>query len=106
MLWDQSLLELVTDREVVPTERWRDEPFGDQPTFVLDACEPLDRFVVEGLQVPRSLRKGLAVDVLLWFVNPGFELTSKQAGTAKGITTIFEGIREELAKKIPIVVIP
>ena len=46
--------------------------------------------VVEGVQVPRALRKGMAVDVVIWLERPYVTQTPEQAIMAKGCRTVFD----------------
>lgn len=62
--------------------------FKDYPDHVLEALQGVPRFVVAGMQVPRILRKGLEVDVLVWVNTPRESLTVKQGGFSKGARTI------------------
>lgn len=72
---------VVTDRPIVETDTWKREPWDAQPELVIAACAQLDRFVVEGVQVPRALRKGLQVDCLLWLVKPVADQSKRQVAT-------------------------
>lgn len=59
-------------------------------------------WVIEGVAVPRALRKRLAAspdrpcDVLVLLSNPWEQLTSGQIAMGKGIRTVLEQIRPEL----------
>lgn len=53
---------------VVHTDDWRESPWDVQPAEIMLALEALPRrtpFVIEGVQVPRLLRRGLRVDALV-----------------------------------------
>lgn len=91
---------LPLDREVIHTDMWMQTPWADQPRCIIEACETLPRFIVEGVQVPRALRKGLQVDALIWLLRPGVAQSPAQVAMGKAITTVFEGIRAQLT--IPI----
>jgi hypothetical protein len=99
-----TYVEGVTDREVIHADLWKGEPFEEQPNFIIAACAPFDRFIVEGCQVPRALRKGLEVDCLIWLARPVAERTPKQVAFGKGVETVFESIREKLT--VPVFVCP
>jgi hypothetical protein len=103
-----TLVEGVNDREIVHTDVFKDEPWDAQPDLIIAACAPHARFVVEGCQVPRALRKGLEVDVVIWLVNPVLELDpkrdAKRIAFGKGVSTVFESIREKLT--VPVLVVP
>lgn len=54
---------------VVHTDDWKDSPWAEQPAEILLALEALRArrtpFVIEGVQVPRLLRRGLHVDAVV-----------------------------------------
>lgn len=56
---------------------------------IVRLCTPLPSFVVEGVQVPRALRKGLIVDAVIWLDRPQVPLTKAQQTMAKGVATVF-----------------
>lgn len=99
-----TLAGAVTDRPVLHTDERCGLPWSEQPAALIAACAQHDRFVVEGVQVARALRKGLQIDVLIWLVRPMAERTPQQVALAKGVATVIESIRAEL--EIPIVVVP
>jgi hypothetical protein len=90
-----------TDRIVVHTDEWKDKDWPAQPQLIIAGCDGLDRFLLEGVQVPRALRKGLKVDCLLWLDLAGAEQTPQQKAMGKAIATILNGIRAQL--EIPII---
>jgi hypothetical protein len=59
-------------------------------------------WIVEGVAVPRALRKWLAAnegkpcDVVYWLEEPHEELSPGQVAMAKGCATVFDEIRAEL----------
>jgi hypothetical protein len=61
--------------------------------------------VVEGVQVPRALRKGMRVDCVIWLSHPHEALTKQQEAMAKGCGTV---MREWLGDRemIPIEGVP
>lgn len=103
-----TLVEGVNDRELVHTDAVKDEPWEAQPDLIIAACAPHARFVVEGCQVPRALRKGLEVDCVIWLAKPMLELDpkrdAKRIAFGKGVATVFESIREKLT--VPVLVCP
>ena len=99
-----TLVQVVTDRDLIHTDAWKGELWDLQPGLIIAACAPLARFVVEGCQVPRALRKGLEVDCLIWLRNPVAERTDKQKAFGKGVTTVFESIAPKLT--IPVIACP
>jgi adenylate kinase family enzyme len=67
-----------------------------------DARGPL---IVEGMGVPRALRKWLAsrngcpVDELMWLGRPHEHLTPRQLGMGKGALSVLNGILDELRSR-------
>ena len=76
------------DREVVHTDTWQGDEWDKQPALIIVACEPLPRFLLEGVQVPRALRKGLQIDALLWLDYPTAPQSPAQAAMAKAVATM------------------
>ncbi len=63
----------------------------------------VERFVVEGTQVARCLRRGLAVDLVIWLERPRVELTTGQLGYWKACRTVFSewlGMPESVGVRI------
>jgi len=89
------------DRETIHTDTWQGVEWGKQPELIIAACAPLRRFLLEGVQVPRALRKGLQVDALIWLDTPAAEQTREQKAMGKAIATVLNGIRSQL--EIPII---
>ena len=65
--------------------------------------EASGQFVIEGVAVPRALRKWLArhpdgkpCDVVLWMGTPRLKLTPGQVAMGKGAWTVLQEIRPEL----------
>ena len=75
---------LHTD-DAIPTVSW-----ADQPKHWIDKTEDLGSFLLEGVQVARCLRKGLAIDAVVRMEEAKAPLTPGQATMAKGERTIFE----------------
>ena len=75
----------VIDRRVLHTDEFMTKDWGDQPQLILEALADEDRFVVEGVQVARALRKGLEVDVVIVLTVPRAERTPRQAGLGKAV---------------------
>ena len=51
--------------------------------------------IIEGVQVPRAIRKGLWLDVLVVRSTPFVELTKRQRAMQKGIDTVIRDCRTE-----------
>lgn len=89
------------DREVVHTDTWQGVEWDKQPALIVAACEPLPRFLLEGVQVPRALRKGLQIDALLWLDCPAAPQTPAQRAMGKAVATVLRTIRSQLT--IPVI---
>lgn len=78
-------------RRIIHTDDWKQPRcnWADAPALVIAACQD-SRFLVEGVQVGRCLRKGLVVDAVVWMAEPLVELDKGQATMAKGCKTIFD----------------
>jgi hypothetical protein len=88
------------EREVIHTDVWQGVEWKKQPELIIAACLTLDRFLLEGVQVPRALRKGLAVDALVWLDAVGSKQTPQQQAMGKAIATVLDGIRPRLTLPI------
>ncbi len=76
----------VKDRPVIHTDDWMDWPWAQVPELVGVACSQHEQFVVEGVQVPRTLRKGLVeVDAVLYLTEPKTEQTPAQRAMGAGV---------------------
>ena len=53
-------------------------------------ADELDSWLIEGIQGPRLLRKGLEPDLVIWLSKPHQLLTKKQSALAKGMEKIFK----------------
>lgn len=86
-----TLSKIVTDRPIFGTDAligaisWEDAPHEIMRTLA-EMSGP--RWVVEGVQVPRALRKGLAADAVLWLGGARSALTSGQDIMRKGVETV------------------
>lgn len=100
-----TLTKQITDRPIIHTDDTMHQAWEDQPFIAIERCKPHLRFVVEGVQVPRALRKGLEVDAVLWLDHAFVALNARQVGMAKAVLTVFVGWRAA-NRHIPIVVPP
>jgi hypothetical protein len=89
------------DREIIHTDTWQGVEWDKQPALIVAACEPLDRFLLEGVQVPRALRKGLKVDALIWLDLAAAPQSPGQKAMGKAVATVLHTIRAQL--EIPII---
>lgn len=102
----KSTLSKWSDRKVIHTDDFKDKEWSEASQFVADQCNKLQgKFVVEGVSVPRALRKGLKVDVVVLLVDPLQLLTKGQLSMAKSVKTVLD---EWAAKNpdVPILIAP
>lgn len=78
----------VTDRPVIATDDTKDAPWTEQPELAKVRCCGRERFVIEGVQVGRALRKGLGVDAIVIMNAPKVPLTEGQERMRKGCDKI------------------
>lgn len=76
------------DRPLLHTDDLMHLPWSDVPAAVIEQCSHHGRFVVEGVQVARALRKGLQVDAVL-YLDTCMAPERRQGRMAKAIGTIF-----------------
>jgi len=79
----------ASGRYLLSTDSLIGLPEAEQSAAVLTALDGRAEFVVEGCLVARALRKGLAVDAVLWLDGSKLKLTAGQAQQAKAIRTVF-----------------
>ncbi len=60
-----TISEEVKDRHVLHTDDYLESDWSGVPARIVNDLARHDRFVVEGIQVARALRKGLEVDVIV-----------------------------------------
>jgi hypothetical protein len=90
-----SLVSKVGDRPLIRADDWKAEAWEAQPDRIRAACLTAgERFVVEGAQVARALRRGLEVDAVLVLERPKRELTERQAAMGKGVGTVLAEWRQ------------
>ena len=86
-----TLCRLVKGRPVFHTDEHKHLAWEAVPHAVIAEIlneSAIKQFVVEGVQVPRTLRKGLEVDAVLW-LNEALEPNSKgQEAMRKGCQTV------------------
>ena len=79
----------VTDRPVFHTDDTKGLPWSDQPAIWLERVGTEPRFLIEGVQVARCLRKGLQVDAIVYLSVPYRALTPGQEALHKGVGSVF-----------------
>lgn len=85
-----TLSRLVRDRPVIGTDEYKKLPWEEVPLQMIADVKDLPAFVIEGVQVPRALRKGLEVDAVVYMTRP--KVASRKPGQismAKGVWTVF-----------------
>ena len=84
-----TLASYATTHPVIHTDDYMGLAWPDIPRVVMDDLAALGpRWIVEGCQVARCLRKGLHVDVVVVMRVPRRPLTAAQEGLGKGVMTI------------------
>lgn len=83
-----TLTSGVADREVFRTDDAIALGWDAQPDHWITAASTQRRFVIEGIQVARALRKGLEVDAVVLLASPKRELRPAQVNMAKGVQTV------------------
>ncbi len=87
----KSVLSRQSNRPTIHTDDYRHRSWEAVPHAVIADILELDdpeRFIVEGVQVPRTLRKGLKVDVVVVLMEPLETLSTRQEGMRKGVVTV------------------
>jgi tRNA A37 threonylcarbamoyladenosine biosynthesis protein TsaE len=87
-----TLAANVSDRRVLHTDDYVHRPWASVPDDVIRACEGLESFVVEGVQVARSLRRGLKVDAVIYL--DAMHGAGSQS-MAKAVDTVFRDWRSK-----------
>lgn len=87
-----TLSRLARDRSVIHTDDFRARSWEAVPhaviADVLDLAKDTNKYIVEGVQVARCLRKGLEVDVVVVLMDPIEALSPRQEGMRKGVVTV------------------
>lgn len=87
----------------IHTDDFSGLPWGLIPAEVAKECARHDRFIVEGVQVARCLRKGLEVDAVIVLSAPKVQRTAHQDAMAKGTEKIFRDWRDAPGPKPAII---
>lgn len=81
-------------------------PWGADSLEVSTWFEDVGPLLVEGMSVPRAIRKwldrnpeGIPADVLHWSATPREALTPRQAGMGKGTEKVWDEVRAELVHR-------
>lgn len=82
-------LSMPINRPLIHTDIFLPLAWKEQPLACVSAVKGLPRFVIEGVQVPRALRKGMEVDVVVWLDTPKRTRNKGQIALAKGVATVY-----------------
>lgn len=85
---DVGVFVLHTD-DLIETVPWDDVPPHVMHQLQDGPLRPV-RWLLEGVQAARCLRKGLAVDAVIWLDRPHVQRTPKQDAMAKAVRTVFD----------------
>lgn len=89
-----TLSQLADDRPVIGTDSYQDMEWAEIPHRMIADTARLDTFVVEGVMVARALRKGMAVDAVVYMNIPKVrDRLPGQIAMAKGIAKVFSDWR-------------
>lgn len=109
----KTTLARLADRHVIHTDDYRTRTWEAVPHAVIadirdleaDSLSRGNRWIIEGVQVARALRKGLEVDVVLVLNEPLEDLTTRQEGMRKGVMTVLADWYKD-RKDVPILQAP
>jgi hypothetical protein len=83
----------VKDRPIIHTDDFMgdggQQAFLDAPRAIMAEVQSKRRFVVEGVQVARALRRGLRVDAVVWLDTPLEQLTPGRESQRIGVKKVF-----------------
>jgi hypothetical protein len=86
-----TLANRVDDRLVFHTDDYRHLPWSDVPHAIIRDLAGKDTFILEGVQVPRTLRKGLSVDAIVYMTRPKVrDRRPRQSSMDKAVRTVFD----------------
>jgi hypothetical protein len=80
---------MVTDREIIHTDDWKQLPWEVVPELAIAKAKPFAEFVIEGVQVARALRKGLEVDAVFLTTKPKAPRKPGHVSMTKAVMTVF-----------------
>jgi KaiC/GvpD/RAD55 family RecA-like ATPase len=99
-----TLSNRVTDRPVIHTDDFIVLGWSRDSQHVMEfANETPGPLIVEGVAVPRALRKGMNVDAVIWLDKRMGEYQRGQATMAAGVLTVFREWRGN-NPRVPIIV--
>ena len=99
-----TLANEIKDRPIIHTDDFIHLSWKEQVLASRIKAASLDTFLIEGIQVPRILRKGLDIQIVICLGKSIEPLNTHQVDTAKSIRTILaEWSRSSMGEAIPIV---
>jgi len=99
-----TLANEIKDRPIVHTDDYMHLSWKDQALVPCAETAKLDTFLIEGIQVPRILRKGLEIQIVICLGESIEPLNTRQIGVAKSVRTVLtEWSRSSLGESVPIV---
>ena len=87
--------DTYADRRVFLHDDFKGFEWDAVPHAMIGATQNLERFVIEGVNVARALRKGLKVDAVIYLHKPRVPRIKGQITQAKGIHTVMKEWREK-----------
>lgn len=84
----------IGDRSVFTHDDFKGFEWSAVPEAMMGATQSRERFVIEGVNVARALRKGLEVDAVVYLHKARVPRVKGQISMAKGVHTVFMQWRE------------
>lgn len=92
-----TLSQRVSDRRVVHTDDYKDMGWSECSLFVCTLVNSLlGPLVVEGVAVPRAMRKGMLVDAVIWLDAPLVGTSRHHRSMREGIITVMNEVRQDM----------
>lgn len=85
-----TLSGLIKDRPVFHTDDLKSLPWADVPDALIERVQHLERFAIEGVQVPRALRRGMVIDAVIFLDEV---MGTPNHSMAKAVNTVFRDWR-------------
>lgn len=84
-----TLANYISDRMIIHGDDFMYMDWSKQSAYMVEITRPLNKFIIEGVQIPRALRKGMVVDVVIYLNHSFGTLNNKQQSMKKGMDKIF-----------------
>ena len=99
-----TLANEIKDRPIIHTDDFMHLSWKEQALAPRIKAASLDTFLIEGIQVPRILRKGLDIQIVICLGESIEPLNTHQVDAANSIRTVLtEWSRSSLGESVPIV---